>query len=193
VRRRRGRFAELGLPELAGLSRSGRPRRISEEDREAVVALACQLPAATGVPLSRWTKPELSAELTAQGMVSAPLPASSVLRILAENPVKPWRYQFWIYPRDRDFASKASVILDLYRGFTRGSRSGPGTGSCPSTRRPRSRPAPAFLQAGEVVGETTFLWMTEKKKVVRPVVDDDEHAGPRSCTPAGTSPARRGP
>ena len=42
-----------------------RPRQISELDRAAVVALACQLPAATGVPLGRWTGPELTADLLA--------------------------------------------------------------------------------------------------------------------------------
>jgi Winged helix-turn helix len=50
VRRWRGRFAVRGLDGLADLPRSGRPRRISELTRAAVVALACQLPAATGVP-----------------------------------------------------------------------------------------------------------------------------------------------
>ena len=82
-----------------------------------MVALACQLPAATGVPLSRWTGPELRRELEAQALVSAPLSVSSLLRILAENPVKPWQYQSWIFPRDPDFAAKASVILDLYQEF----------------------------------------------------------------------------
>src|ERR1700747_1825315 len=64
VRKWRGRFAVRGLNGLTDLPRSGRPRRISELTRAAVVALACQLPAATGVPLSRWTGPELLAELT---------------------------------------------------------------------------------------------------------------------------------
>ena len=126
VRKWRGRFAERGLPGLEDLPRSGRPRRISEADRAAVVALACQLPAATGVPLSRWTGPELAAELTAQCLVSAPISVTSLLRILAENPVRPWQYQSWIYPRDPDFAAKATVILDLYQGFYRGKPLGPG-------------------------------------------------------------------
>ena len=73
VRKWRGRFAELGLPGLEDLPRSGRPRRISAADRAAVVALACQLPAATGVPLSRWTGPELAAELAAQGLAGEPM------------------------------------------------------------------------------------------------------------------------
>jgi transposase len=125
VRKWRGRFAGRGLDGLADLPRSGRPRRISELTRAAVVALACQLPAATGVPLSRWTGPELLAELTRAG-TAEDLSVSSVLRILAEHPVKPWQYQSWIAPRDPDFAARAAVILDLYQGFYQGKRLQPG-------------------------------------------------------------------
>ncbi len=126
VRKWRGRFAERGLAGLRDLPRSGRPREIGEADRAAVVALACQLPADTGVPLSRWTGPELKRELEARALASAPMAVSSLLRILAENPVKPWQYQSWIYPRDPDFAAKATVILDLYQGFYQGKPLGPG-------------------------------------------------------------------
>jgi transposase len=120
VRKWRGRFAELRLAGLEDLPRSGRPRTICEADRAAVVSLACQLPAQTGVPLARWTGPELAAELAAQRLASVPVSPSSVLRILAENPVKPWRYQSWIFPRDPAFGAKASVILDLYQGVYQG-------------------------------------------------------------------------
>ena len=126
VRKWRGRFADRRLAGLKDLPRSGRPRVISEADRAAVVALACQLPAVTGVPLSRWTGPELAAELLAQGLVSGPVSVTSLLRILAENPVKPWQYQSWIFPRDPDFEAKARVILDLYQGFYQGEPLGPG-------------------------------------------------------------------
>jgi transposase len=126
ARRWRGRFAARRRAGLEDLARSGRPRRISEADRAAVVALACQLPATTGVPLSRWTGPELAAELTAQQLVSAPMSVTSLLRILAENPVRPWQYQSWISPRDPDFEAKAKVILDLYQGSYGGEPLRPG-------------------------------------------------------------------
>jgi len=125
VRKWRGRFAARGLAGLKDLPRSGRPRRISALDRAAVVALACQLPAATGVPLARWSGPELAAEITKAGL-AAPISPSSILRILAEHPIKPWQYQSWICPRDPDFAAKATIILDLYQGYYQGKRLAPG-------------------------------------------------------------------
>jgi transposase len=125
VRKWRGRFAGRRLAGLTDLPRPGRPRQISAVLRAAVVALACQLPAATGVPLSRWTGPELAAEIGKAGLAS-PISVSSIWRILAGHPIKPWQYQSWIYPRDPDFAAKATVILDLYQGFYQGKRLRPG-------------------------------------------------------------------
>jgi len=125
ARKWRGRFADRGLEGLNDLPRPGRPRQISAEIRAAVVALACQLPAATGVPLARWSAPELAAEIIRAG-AAGQISVSSVLRILSEHPVKPWQYRSWIYPRDPDFEAKAKVILDLYQGFHGGEPLRPG-------------------------------------------------------------------
>ena len=67
VRKWRGRFAELRMDGLRDLPRPGRPRLIPEADRAAVVALACRLPADTGVPLSRWTGPGTRSRASREG------------------------------------------------------------------------------------------------------------------------------
>jgi hypothetical protein len=42
--------------------------------------------------------------------------ASTVWRILDSDAIKPWRYEYWIFPRDPEFAEKAGRVLDLYAG-----------------------------------------------------------------------------
>ena len=125
VRKWRGRFADRGLEGLRDLPRPGRPRQITAATRAAVIALACQLPAATGVPIGHWTGPDLLRELTGVPGTQA-ISATSLLRILAEHPVKPWQYQSWIYPRDPHFEARAKVILDLYQGWYDGEPLRPG-------------------------------------------------------------------
>jgi hypothetical protein len=39
--------------------------------------------------------------------------------------LKPWRYRYWLFPRDPDFVNKACLIVDLYAGFWQGQRLGP--------------------------------------------------------------------
>jgi hypothetical protein len=80
-----------------------------------VKALACELPAESGVALSRWSAPELVVEAVARGVVES-ISASTVRRWLTGDVLKPWQYRTWIYPRDPDFATKAARALDLYAG-----------------------------------------------------------------------------
>jgi hypothetical protein len=76
-------------------------------------ALACQLPAESGAPLSRWSSDELAREAVTRGL-AATISASTVRRILAEDTLKPWQHQSWIFIRDPAFAAKATRVLDLY-------------------------------------------------------------------------------
>ena len=78
-----------------------------------VKALACQLPAETGLPLSRWSCPDLAGEVVDRGIVPA-ISASTFRRILAADALKPWQYQSWIFIRDPNFAANATRVLDLY-------------------------------------------------------------------------------
>lgn len=114
VRCWRARFAAERLEGLDDRPRIGRPARITPVQVAQVRALACQLPAGTGVPLSRWSCPELAAELVRREMLPA-ISASSVRRILAGDPIKPWQHQSWISIRDPGFTEKASRVLELYQ------------------------------------------------------------------------------
>ncbi|WP_456341006.1 IS630 family transposase [Streptomyces mirabilis] len=113
VRTWRGRFAGGGLPALADRKRSGRPARFTPVQVAEAKALACQLPAETGIPLSRWSCPELAAELTARGITDS-ISASTVRRWSRKDALKPWQYRSWIFIRDPDFHARAQRVLDLY-------------------------------------------------------------------------------
>ena len=112
----RKRFFEEGLDGLKDRQRTGRPRAFPPVAVVTVKALACELPAETGVPLSRWSAPDLAVEAVARGVVES-ISASTVRRWLAGDALKPWQHRSWIYPRDPDFAAKAARALDLYAGF----------------------------------------------------------------------------
>ncbi|WP_433345351.1 IS630 family transposase [Microtetraspora malaysiensis] len=113
IRLWRGRYADEGMKGLADRPRSGRPPKFTPIQVAEIKALACQLPAETGVPLSRWSCLDLAREVIARGIAPA-ISASTVRRILAADALKPWQHQSWIFVRDPDFAAKASRVLDLY-------------------------------------------------------------------------------
>jgi transposase len=113
VRTWRDRFAQQGLAGLADRKRTGRPPAFSPLQAAQVKALACQLPAETGVPLSRWSAPDLAREAIERG-IAAFVSASTVRRWLAQDALKPWQYRSWIFITDPDFQAKAQRVLDLY-------------------------------------------------------------------------------
>jgi transposase len=125
VRKWRRRYALRRLGGLTDAARSGRPRRFSAVARAQVTAIACELPALRGMPLSRWSSSELACETIEAGVVDDISP-STVRRWLAADAIKPWQYRSWIAPRAPDFAIKAAVVLDLYARVFDGQPLGPG-------------------------------------------------------------------
>jgi transposase len=78
VRRWRRRWLEKAAISLEDLSveerladepRSGAPARISAEQVCQIVALACELPKASGRPISQWTGREIADEIMRRGIV----------------------------------------------------------------------------------------------------------------------------
>src|ERR1019366_6907648 len=82
VRKWRGRLPERGVAGVAGPPPVGGPPGFEPAGRAGAGPLAGHLPARAGVPLPGWPGRELPAELLARGLVSEPMPVSSLLRIL---------------------------------------------------------------------------------------------------------------
>jgi len=83
-----------------------------------IKALACERVAETGQPISRQSLADLTSR--AQRALAKPISRSTVWRILDHDAIKPWRYEYWIFPRDPQFLEKAEPILDLYAGHWEG-------------------------------------------------------------------------
>lgn len=84
-----------------------------------VKAIACELPYESGVPISRFSSPEIASEVIRRRVVEQ-ISGSTVWRWLHEDAIKPWQYRSWIYPRAPDFEQKAGPVLDLYEGIWEG-------------------------------------------------------------------------
>lgn len=105
-------------------SRDGAARPIFPPlDHALVKAVACELVAETKQPLSRQSLADVTAR--ARNALGKPISRSTVWRILDTDAIKPWRYKYWIFPRDPHFAEKAGPILDLYAGMWQGQPLGP--------------------------------------------------------------------
>jgi hypothetical protein len=89
-----------------------------------VKAIACELPKAHGLPLSRFSRAELHRLVIERGITEAS--ASTIARWLAEDALKPWQHRSWVFPTDPAFLAKAGPVLDLYQGRWQGKLLHPG-------------------------------------------------------------------
>jgi transposase len=125
VRKWRRRWcAAPGLASLGDAKRSGRRPKFSPVQVAGVKAMACTPPADKGLPLSRWSCPELARQVITDGMCASISPAT-VRRWLSEDALKPWQHRSWIFITDPDFAAKAQRVLDLYARVWDGKPLGP--------------------------------------------------------------------
>ncbi|WP_367435611.1 helix-turn-helix domain-containing protein [Streptomyces celluloflavus] len=96
VRRWRGRFAQVGLPGLKDRRRCGRPASFTPLQLPRSRRWPAGCPAETGVPISRWSCPELAREAALRG-IAAFVSASTVRRWLDQDALKPWPHRSWIF------------------------------------------------------------------------------------------------
>jgi DDE superfamily endonuclease len=84
-------------------------------DHATIKALACERVAETGLAISRQSLADVTSRV--RQALGKPISRSSVWRILDSDAIKPWRFKYWIFPRDPAFSEKARRILDLYAGY----------------------------------------------------------------------------
>ena len=90
-----------------------------------VKAIACELPARLGLPLSRFSREELRRHVVAAGLV-AQISGMTIWRWLHEDAIRPWSRRSWVFVRDPKFQEKATGVLDLYHRIWQGEALGPG-------------------------------------------------------------------
>lgn len=112
VRRVIHEFNEQGFESLRPRFGGGRPRRISTDDEQRIVAIAGARPDTLGVPYTRWSLAKLSRYLAGQEIEVSP---AHLGRILARNGISLQRTRSWKQSPDPDYAKKAARVLALYR------------------------------------------------------------------------------
>ena len=83
-------------------------------DHAIVKAIACEMVFESRSPLSRQSLADITSR--ASEALGKAIGRTTVWRILQADAIKPWQYEYWIYPRDPRFAQKATRIVDLYSG-----------------------------------------------------------------------------
>lgn len=120
----RKRFAERRLEGLEELPRRGRPAVFPPRTIVEVKAIACELPAALGLPFSRLSVADTRAAAIERGLV-AEVSGTTIWRWLHADAIRPWCHRSRIFPRDPDFEPKAARVSDLYGRRWQGAALGP--------------------------------------------------------------------
>jgi len=105
-------FNAHGFDSLRARFRGGRPRRISTDDEQRIVAIAGARPDTLAVPLTRWSLAKLAEYLRGQGMRVSP---AHLGRILARAGLSFQRTRSWKASPDPEYEAKAARVLALYR------------------------------------------------------------------------------
>jgi transposase len=104
-------FNERGLDSLDPEYRGGRPRRITEQQRREIVAVAGARPDKQGAPLTRWSLPRLADHLTQRGICE--ISPAHLGRVLADAGLSFQRTRTWKASPDPDYELKAARVLQL--------------------------------------------------------------------------------
>jgi transposase len=114
-------FNERGFAALDPRVGGGRPRRIDEAQRAAIVKVALARPADRGEPFTSWSLTKLRTHLIRRRIVPT-ISRSQLWRILREHGIRFLHHKTWKASPDPDFEAKKNRVLDLYTDPPAGSR-----------------------------------------------------------------------
>ncbi len=110
-------FNERGFDSLRPNWRGGRPRRLTDDERARIVAVAGARPDLQGVPLTRWSLRRLARFLRGEGIGVSP---AHLGRLLAGAGLSFQRTRSWKASPDPDYEAKAARVLALCRSKPEG-------------------------------------------------------------------------
>ena len=105
-------FNERGFGSLDPEPRGGRPRRITDEQRARIIAVAGARPDTLGVPATRWSLRRLARHLRERQIVQ--VSPAHLGRILKAAGLSFQRTRTWKASPDPDYEAKAARVLALY-------------------------------------------------------------------------------
>ena len=113
------RFNDDGMASLDPRWAGGRPRRITTEDEDFIVAAATKRPEALGLPFTRWSLRELAAYLGDNQTRVVKISAERLRQILAARGVTFQRTKTWKESNDPERDAKLDRIEEVLGAFPR--------------------------------------------------------------------------
>jgi len=101
---------------LSDAPRAGSPGTFTAEQVTQVLAVACEKPSQSGLPIDNWTGRELAAEVVRRGIVTS-ISVGTVQRYLAESELQPHRSKYWLNTTEKDpalFEQQVQVVCHTY-------------------------------------------------------------------------------
>lgn len=101
---------------LSDAPRAGSPGTFTAEQVTQVLAVACEAPSQSGLPIDDWTGRELAAEVVRRKIVES-ISTSTVQRYLAQSALQPHRSKYWLNTTEKDpkvFEQQVQVVCQAY-------------------------------------------------------------------------------
>ena len=101
---------------LADEHRPGSPGKFSAEQITLLIALACEPPEKSGLPITHWTGHELATEAIKRGIFQS-ISVSQVNRILADCELQPHKSRYWLNTKEKDpaqFEAQVQMVCATY-------------------------------------------------------------------------------